>query len=78
MRKIILASVFALLCGAPLASAANSGMNNGVNIQHCSDLTNQYKSEAPANAATVCRQAPHKTNNSPAGGHPRDHETSRR
>ncbi len=78
MRKIILVSALALVCGTPLAFAANSGMNSGVNIEHCSDLANQYKSMAPANAATVCRQDPHKTNNSAAGDHPRDHEASRR
>ena len=78
MKKIILASAFALVCGTPLAFAANSGMSNGVSIQHCSDLTNHYKSKAPANAASICRQDPHKNNNSLAGDHPRDHEASRR
>lgn len=78
MKKIILASAFALVCATPLAFAANSGMNGGLNIQHCSDLSNQYKSKVPANAASICRQDPHKTNNSAAGSHPRDHEASRR
>lgn len=56
MKKIILASAIALVCGSPLAFAANS--NVSLNTQHCNNSDK---------GTTVCRQEPHKNDVSHLG-----------
>ena len=57
MKKIILASAIALVCGSPLAFAANS--NVLLNTQHCNNSDK---------GTSVCRQEPHKNDVSHLGG----------
>ena len=57
MKKIILASAIALVCGSPLAFAANS--NVSLNTQHCNNSDK---------GTFVCRQEPHKNDVSHLGG----------
>jgi hypothetical protein len=56
MKKIILASAIALVCGSPLAFAAGNAAS--LNTQHCSNSDK---------GTTVCRQEPHKNDVSHMG-----------
>ena len=74
MKKILMASAIALVCGAPLAFAATGNMNNGaLTTQHCSYLETQmsgakFKSQAAEdNALSLCRQDRHKNHVSKLG-----------
>ena len=56
MKKIILASAIALVCGSPLAIAAGNAAS--LNTQHCNNSDK---------GTTVCRQEPHKNDVSHMG-----------